>query len=42
MAIVIPEHSGIEAFAMIVDINAYTKMVSNSEGNLMAQFTRDV
>lgn len=42
MAIVIPEHSGIEAFAMIVDINGYTKMVSNSEGNLIAQFTRDV
>ncbi len=42
MAIVIPIHSGIEVFAMIVDINGYTKMVSNPDANLIAQFTRDV
>jgi class 3 adenylate cyclase len=42
MAIIIPEHGGVDVFAMIVDINGYTKMVSKPEANLIAQFTRDV
>lgn len=42
MAIVIPQNSSLKVFAMIVDINGYTKMVSNSDANLIAQFTRDV
>ncbi len=42
MAIIIPKYKGIEVFAMIVDINSYTKMVANPDANLIAQFTRDV
>ena len=42
MAIVIQDSNGIEVFAMIVDVNGYTKMVANPDANLIAQFTRDV
>ncbi len=42
MTIIIPEHRCIEVFAMIVDINGYTKIVANPDANLIAQFTRDV
>lgn len=39
-----PELGSIEAFAMIVDINGFTPMVSNSihHNDSIAQFTRDV
>jgi class 3 adenylate cyclase len=36
------DKSSLEAFAVIVDINAFTPMVNESEGNTIAQFTRDI
>lgn len=42
MPIVIPEKGYLEAFALVVDINGFTKMVSHSEGNVIADFVRDV
>lgn len=36
------ENGTINAFAMIVDINGFAQMVAKSDGNLIAQFTRDV
>lgn len=38
----IDTNKGIKGFAIIVDINSYAKMVSDSKANMMAQFTRDV
>jgi hypothetical protein len=35
-------NKSIEAFAVIVDINAFTTMVSRSNSNTIAQFTRDI
>lgn len=39
----IPQSGGIEAFAVIVDLNSFTLMVDKAEknGDLIAQFTRD-
>ena len=34
--------SGLEAFAMIVDINGFTPLVSNYQGDSIAQFTTDL
>ncbi|AKD53792.1 adenylate/guanylate cyclase domain-containing protein [Spirosoma radiotolerans] len=42
MAVNIPKNGQIEAFAMIVDINSFTKIVSKSEGNSIAQYIRDI
>ncbi|MGJ8643696.1 MAG: hypothetical protein ACSHX9_09835 [Luteolibacter sp.] len=43
MAIEIPEGGSFEAFAIIVDINGFTRMVSKGDDTgLMAQFIRDV
>jgi class 3 adenylate cyclase len=42
MAIIIQENTTIEAFAMIVDVNGYGKMVAHPEANLIAQFTCDI
>lgn len=38
----IPEYGRIEGFAMIVDINGYSKIVAHPESESIAQFTRDV
>ncbi len=38
----IPKHKGITAFAIILDINGFTRMVANPDKNLIAQFIRDV
>lgn len=38
----ISSNTTIDAFALIADINGFTGMVSRSEGNLIAQFVRDV
>jgi class 3 adenylate cyclase len=40
----IPTNGHIEAFAMIVDLNGFTRMVSAAEsvGDIIAQFTRDI
>lgn len=38
----IPKHKGINAFAFILDINGFTKMVANPEAILMANFIRDI
>lgn len=38
----ISKNGYVTAFAVIVDINHFTKMVSDSEGNGIAQFVRDV
>ena len=37
----LPKNRGVSAFAVIVDINRYTKMVSDADGDLIAQFVRD-
>lgn len=42
MSISIPNSGFISAFAMIVDINGFTRMVARAEGDLIAQYTRDV
>lgn len=43
MAIKIPNHGSFDAFAIIVDINGFTRMVSQGDDSgLMAQFIRDV
>ena len=42
MPLSIPESGSISAFAMIVDINGFTRMVARAEGDLVAQYTRDV
>jgi class 3 adenylate cyclase len=42
MPISIPRSGAISAFAMIVDINGFTGMVENAEGDDIAQYTRDV
>ena len=42
MAIELPKIGAIEAFAMIVDINGYTLMVDRSNGDIVAQYIRDV
>src|SRR5262245_5428012 len=42
MPISIPKTGSISAFAMIVDINGFTGMVANAEGESIAQYTRDV
>ena len=41
MTMELPTLGEIEAFAMIVDINGFTKMVSNARGRAIAQFVRD-
>lgn len=41
MPIVIPNAGTIRAFAMIVDINHFTRMVASNDGNLIAEFVRD-
>ena len=39
----LPEDGTIEAFAMIVDINGFTPMVSESaQSDVVAQFVRDI
>jgi class 3 adenylate cyclase len=40
--IALTKNKAIEAFAVIVDINSFTKMVTVSESNVIAQFTRDI
>ena len=42
MTIMIPKDKGLNAFAMIVDINGYAKMISSPHASIMAQFTRDI
>lgn len=42
MAIAIPKSGHFEAFALIVDINGFTGMVAQSDGNVIADFVRDV
>lgn len=42
MAITIPELGTINAFAMIVDINQFTRMVAADDTGMVAQFVRDV
>lgn len=37
----IPVDKSFDAFAMIVDINHFTTMVTKSQGNMIAQFVRD-
>jgi hypothetical protein len=37
----IPRDKGFLAFALIVDINRFMKMVSRSDADVIAQFTRD-
>ena len=38
----LPSHGLLHAFAIVVDINAFTRMVELSGGNSIAQFVRDV
>lgn len=42
MVFTLPNSGSFSAFAMIVDINGFTKIVKNSYGNLIADFVRDV
>jgi len=42
MSFKIERSRSIEGFAIIVDINGYTKMVADPQANMIAQFTRDV
>lgn len=42
MIIKTPEDGQTVAFAMIVDINSFTKIVSESEGNMISQYVRDI
>lgn len=42
MKFTLPKHGVFSAFALVVDINGFTGMVDRSEGNLIAQFVRDV
>lgn len=42
MPITIPELGIIKAFAMIVDINHFTRMVAEDYTGMIAQFVRDV
>ena len=42
MSITIPECGTIKAFAMIVDINHFTRMVAEAKNGLIAQFVRDI
>jgi len=42
MPIKINDNKGFDAFAMIVDINGFTKMVSEPEANAIAQYVGDI
>ena len=42
MTIKIPKSGSLSAFAIIVDLNSFTPMVNASQGDLIAQYVRDI